>query len=152
MDDKNNTQINANRKADERGFLHTEISYALRGCIYDIRNNYGPGHKESVYTNLLIEVLKIKNIVTEKEKSINIYSDATGKKVGTYRPDLLVADAILVEVKSSKFTSKTNEIQLYHYLRNSKYEVGYLVNFSSPRLYIKRIVYGNHRKPFLKSR
>lgn len=143
--------MGADKKADERKFLHAEVSYVLRGCIYDIRNSYGPGHKESIYTNLLIEALKVKGISAEKEKTIKIYSDATGKMVGTYRPDLLVGEVVLVEIKSSRFTSKTNEIQLYHYLRNSKYEVGYLVNFSTPNLYIKRIIYSNDRKPFLKS-
>jgi GxxExxY protein len=130
-------------------FLHKELSYILRGCIYDVRNKYGPGHKESIYVNLLVEALKAKNIKTEKEKRIQIYSDESKKVVGTYRPDLLVDNTIIIEAKSSNFTSKTNEIQLYHYLRNSKYEVGYLVNFSTPKLYIKRIIYTNNRKPFL---
>ncbi|MBM3250794.1 MAG: GxxExxY protein [Candidatus Nealsonbacteria bacterium] len=61
----------------------------------------------------------------------------------------MIDNKILLEIKSSKFTTKNDERQLYFYLRNSKYEVGYLVNFSSPQLYIKRIIYTNERKPFL---
>ena len=136
---------------DQKGkILYKELSYKLQGCFYEIRNNYGPGQKESVYVNLIIESLKNKGIAIEKEKAIKIYSINSKKVVGTYKPDLVVDDKILVEVKSSRTITKQDEKQLYFYLRNSKYEVGYLVNFSTPRLYIKRIVYSNHRKPFLR--
>lgn len=139
------TQINTNKR-----FLYKELSYLLQGCFFEIRKEYGPGQKESVYVNLLIECLKSKNVSTEKEKTINIYSSKTGKVVGTYRPDLLVDGKIIVEVKSSRFITRQDEKQLYHYLRNSKYEIGYLVNFSTHKLYIKRIIYTNDKKPFLK--
>ena len=132
-------------------FLYKELSYKLIGCFYSIRNEYGPGQKESVYVNLIKECLEAEKILAEKEKAINIYSSRTGKVVGTYRPDLIAGGKVIVEVKSSRFTTKQDEKQLYHYLRNSQYEVGYIVNFSTPTIYIKRIVYSNHRKPFLKS-
>ena len=41
--------------------------------------------------------------------------------------------------------------QIYSYLRNSKYELGYFINFASPHLYKKRIIFTNDRKPFLKN-
>lgn len=122
----------------------------VRGVFFDIRNNYGPGHKENVYANLICEALKEKGLNFEKEKRIKIYSDKSGKPVGTYVPDYVIDDKIIVEVKASKLTTKQDEIQIYHYLRNSKYEIGLLVNFGTPELYIKRIVYSNSRKPFLK--
>lgn len=116
-----------------------------------IRREYGPGQKEKVYVNLIAEWLIQNKILFEKEKAINIYSTETGKVVGTYKPDLIINREIIIEVKSSRFTSKLDEKQLYFYLRNSKYEVGYLVNFSTPQLYIKRIIYTNNRKPFLRT-
>ena len=130
-------------------FLYKELSYLLQGCFFEIRNEYGPGQKEVVYVNLLIECLRSKNVLVEKEKVINIYSSKTGKIVGTYRPDLLVDEKIIIEAKSTRFTTRQDEKQLYHYLRNSKYEIGYLVNFSTPKIYIKRVIYTNDKKPFL---
>jgi len=138
------------RTQKNTNFLYKELSYVLQGCFFEIRKNYGPGQKESVYVNLIIEWLRSQGILVEKEKAIKIYSINSGKVVGTYKPDLVVDDKILVEVKSSRIITKQDEKQLYFYLRNSKYEVGYLVNFSTPRLYIKRIVYSNSRKPFLR--
>ncbi|HDL64462.1 MAG TPA: GxxExxY protein [Proteobacteria bacterium] len=98
------------------------------------------------------EALIANNIAYNREARIKIYSNDTGKVVGTYVPDFLMDDKIIVELKSSRYTTKTDEKQLYHYLRNSPYEVGYLVNFSTPQIYIKRIIYTNDRKLFLERR
>lgn len=40
--------------------------------------------------------------------------------------------------------------QLYDYLRNSRYELGYFINFCAPKLFLKRIIFTNDRKPWLK--
>lgn len=130
--------------------LHRELSYKLRGLFFKIRNTYGPGQKEKIYQNLLEETLKENKIHFEKEKAIKIYTP-NGKIAGTYKPDFIIDDKIIVEIKSSRFTTKIDEKQLYYYLRNSDYEVGFLINFSTQELYIKRIIYTNDRKPFLKT-
>ena len=135
---------------NQHELLHKELSYILQGCCFDIRKEYGPGQKESIYVNLLKEFLESKNIPVEKEKTINIYSSKSNKVVGTYRPDMLIDGKIIIEAKSSRFTNKQDEKQLYFYLRNSKYELGYLISFSTPQLYLKRIIYTNNKKPFLK--
>lgn len=137
-------------KANPRELLYPKLSYVIQGCVFEVRNQYGPGQKEVIYHRLLKEKLEIKNLQVINEKKINIYSQDSGKVVGIYQPDLVVDDKIIIEVKSSRFTTKNNEKQLYYYLRNSKYELGYLINFSTPKLYLKRIVYSNSRKPFLK--
>jgi len=128
--------------------LHGELTYKLRGLFFDIRNTYGPGQKENIYSNLLVEALKENKIPFAKEKIINIYTP--NKKVaGTYKPDFVIDNKIIVEIKSSSYTTRVDEKQLYYYLRNSNYEIGLLVNFSTPKLYIKRIIYTNDKKPFL---
>ena len=128
--------------------LHRELTYKLRGIFFQIRNTYGPGQKENIYCNLLEEILKENQVPFKREKSIKIYS-LNKKVVGIYKPDFIVDDKIILEIKSSMITPKVNEKQLYYYPRNSKYEIGFLVNFSTPKLFIKRIIYTNDRKPFL---
>lgn len=135
----------------ETTFLYKDLSYELIGIFYKIRNEYGPGHKEKVYQNIFEELLISKQIIYKREVRINVYSSETGKIVGTYVPDFVIDDKIIVEFKSSKYTTVTDEKTFYHYLRNSKFEVGYLVNFSTQEFYIKRIIYTNDRKPFLKT-
>lgn len=136
---------------DKHGLLHADLTYKVRGCFFKIRKEYGLGQKEIIYHRLLKEALKTIGLAVEAEKKINIYSADTGKVVGIYQPDLVVEDLVVIEVKSSRFSSVTDEKQLYYYLRNSKYEIGFLVNFSTAQLLIKRIIYTNDRKPFLKT-
>ena len=133
---------------DKHRLLFQELSYRLRGMFFKIRNTYGPGQKEIIYQNLLKESLEEEKIPFEREKSVKIYTPAN-KVAGTYKPDFAVDNKIIIELKSSRFSSRLDEKQLYYYLRNSGFEVGFLVNFSTPRLYIKRIIYTNDRKPFL---
>ncbi len=95
--------------------LYKDLSYIIQGCCFEIRKEYGPGQKESVYVNLLIEYLKNKGVIVEKEKSLKTYSAQSGKVVGTYRPDLVIDDKIIIEAKSSRFNVQQDEKQLYFY-------------------------------------
>ena len=144
---RNNT--NMNTKQRKSTLLFPDLSYKIQGCVFEIRKQYGPGQKEIIYQRLLEEKLQNANLKVKREKKINIYSQDSGKVMGIYQPDLLVEDKVVLEIKSSTFTTKTNEKQLYYYLRNSNFELGYLINFSTPRLFMKRIVYSNRRKPYL---
>jgi len=137
-------------KLRENALLSPKLSYIIQGCVFEIRKQYGPGQKEVVYQRLLEEALKEKGLKVEKERKINIYSKSSGKVVGAYQPDLIVENKIIIEIKSSRFNSRLDEKQLYFYLRNSPYELGYLINFSTPKLFLKRIVYSNNRKPHIR--
>jgi GxxExxY protein len=117
----------------------------------EARKSFGPGHKEVIYQNAFAEELVSRGLKFEKEKSIKIYSPKTSKFIGVYRPDFLVGDKIIVEIKAVDFIPKNFIDQLYSYLRNSEYQLGIFINFKSQKLYIKRIIYTNDRKSFLKS-
>jgi GxxExxY protein len=126
--------------------LYKELSYQIQGAAIEVRKNFGCGHKERLYQNAFAEELKARKIHFKKEKSIKIYSPKTGAKIGSYQPDFIVDDKIIVEIKAQRLLPKVNIDQLYNYLRNSKYELGYLVNFASDKLNIKRVIYTNDRK------
>lgn len=148
----NNTQNNTNKNTNthKSPVLYPELSYIIQGIVYGIRKQYGPGQKEIIYHRLLEEKLLTDKLIVEKEKRINIYSHDSGKVVGIYQPDIIVDNKIILEIKSSRFTTQTDEKQLYYYLRNSIFELGYLINFSTPRLYMKRIIYTNDNKPYIR--
>jgi GxxExxY protein len=132
--------------------LHKELSYEIQGAAMEVRKNFGSGHKENVYQNAFAEELQTRGITFEKEKSIQIYSPKSGKIIGSYRPDFIVEDKVVIELKALESIPRRVIDQLYDYLRNSKYELGYFINFASPKLYLKRIIYTNDRKPFLEPR
>lgn len=131
------------------GLLHGKLSYDLQGCIFRVANKYGKGLKEIIYQKALEEELVSKGVTFESQKRINIYSIDSGKVLGTYVPDLIVGDAIIVEIKATSYPIQQDLEQQLSYLRASKYEVGYLANFATPKLYLKRLIYTNNRKPFI---
>jgi len=132
-----------------KNLLYKELSYQIQGAAIEVRKNFGPGHKESIYQNAFAEEIKSRNISFNKEKSIQIYSPKIGKIIGSYRPDFIVDNKIIIELKAIESIPRKLIDQLYDYLRNSEYELGYFINFASPKLYIKRIIFTNDRKFFL---
>ena len=113
-------------------------------------NKYGRGLKESIYQNALAEEFLAQDLKAEGQKRINIYSFDTGKKLGTYIPDFVIKDKVILEIKASTFIMKQDIEQQRSYLRISEYEIGYLVNFCTEELYIKRSIHTNDRKDFLR--
>jgi len=122
-------------------FLYKELSYKLVGAFYNVRNSYGSGQKELVYQNALAEELDSLKIPYKKEVSISIKSIKTGRTLGNYKLDFVVDEKIIVETKAMKFTPTKIEQQLYSYLRSTSYKIGYLVNFGSTNLFIKRVIF-----------
>ncbi len=131
--------------------LYEKLSYDIRGALIEVRKNFGSGYKEIIYSNALAEELLEKGLKFEREKTVQIFSPKSGKVVGNYRPDFIVENKIVLEIKAVDFVPKNFIDQIYSYLRNSEYQLGFFVNFKSPRLYIKRIIYTNDRKLFLNS-
>jgi GxxExxY protein len=135
----------------KNNLLYEDLSYELRGSAIEVRKSFGPGHKEIIYQNAFAEELVSRGLKFEKEKSIRIYSPKTGKFIGLYKPDFIIEDKVIVEIKAVDIVPKNFIDQLYSYLRNSEYQLGIFINFKSPELYIKRIIYTNDRKVFLNS-
>lgn len=130
------------------GLLEAELSYKIRGCVFEVANKYGIGLKEQIYQKAMAEEFQKQNLNFEEQKRINIYSLETGKKLGVYVPDFVVENKIILEIKSSNFTTQTDIAQQRSYLRASIYEVAYLVNFGTLKLDIRRSIFTNDRKPF----
>jgi len=126
--------------------VYKELSYKVQGILMEARRMYGPGHKEKVYCNTIEELLQRYKIKYKREININIYSLITGKVVGTYRPDFIIEDKIILEVKAVDIIPKNFVDQIYSYLKVSDFELGVFVNFRSPKLYIKRVVLTNDNK------
>lgn len=68
-----------------------------------------------------------------------------GEIVGDFRADLIVADAVMVELKAARAIDPAHEAQVLNYLRATNIEVGLLLNFG-PSPQIKRYTYDNPRK------
>lgn len=127
--------------------LYADLSYKVRGAIMSVSNKYGKGLKESIYQKALAEEFDKLGIKHEQQKRITIYSVESGEPLGTYVPDFLVEDKIILEIKATDFVIPKDIQQQLSYLKASKYELGFLANFNTPKLYIKCSIFTNNRKP-----
>ena len=124
--------------------IYKELSYELVGCFYDVYNELGPGHKEQIYQEALKICFNEHNINYKERKRLKI--KFKGKDIGIYEPDFIIDEKIILEIKSTLPMPNVFEKQLYYYLRGSDYKVGYLVNFGSDKIDIRRRIYDSIRK------
>jgi len=120
-------------------FLYEDLTYKIRGCAFRVYNNLGFGHKEKIYQEALVCEFQREKIDFEKEKSLSvIYND---KKIGVYRPDFVINNKIIIEIKAVPFMPAIHEKQLTHYLKSTNYKLGLLINFGDKHLVIKRRIW-----------
>ena len=118
-----------------------ELTYEIRGAIFDVYNTLGPGLLESVYEEALTFELQQRGLEVIRQMEVPImYKDNELKT--PLRLDLLVENQVIVELKSVEEMKPVFAKQLLTYLRLLDKHVGILVNFNTHNLKesIKRIV------------
>jgi len=106
-----------------------------------IHKQLGPGLLESIYETCFCYELNKRNIRFETQKKVPIVYDAIEFKEGL-KLDILVDDLIIIELKAQENYHPVWEAQLLSYLRLSNKNLGYIINFTVPRIKdgIKRMV------------
>ena len=129
--------VNANdRKADDDT---NELTSRIIGAAIEVHRNLGPQLLEGVYEDALSIELDMRDISYVRQKEYAL--DYKGRPVGTFIVDLLVADRVIVELKSVANIAPVHQAQLIHYLKVAKLKRGLLLNFGKEtmRAGIKRI-------------
>ena len=117
-----------------------EISERVIGCAFTVANTLGIGFLEKVYENALAHELTKSGLLVAQQIPIEVKYDAI--TVGSYIADLLVENAVLVEIKAVRALDSTHDAQCLNYLRATGLTVCLLMNFANPRLEIRRRVAG----------
>jgi GxxExxY protein len=117
-----------------------EISERVIGCAFTVANTLGAGFLEKVYENALAHELTKAGLMVRQQIAIAVEYD--GITVGTYAADLLVEDAVLVEIKAVRALDTNHDAQCLNCLRAAGLTVCLLMNFANPRLEIRRRVNG----------
>jgi GxxExxY protein len=116
-----------------------QLTERIIGCCFKVHKDLGPGFNEKIYHNALMQLLDQRGIKYQTEKEFAVYY--LGKKVGSFRADLIVEDKVIVEIKSLTGNILTLfEHQLISYLRASGFHVGLLINFGNKSCQVKRVV------------
>jgi GxxExxY protein len=120
--------------------LPKDEGYALMGAAFEVYNQLGAGFLEEVYQEALeLELAARKISFVSKPRLQVFYKEQLLKKY--YEADLLVDDAIVVELKSVRALAPEHEAQLLNELKATRKRIGYLINvWASPRLQWSRRV------------
>ena len=99
----------------------------------DVHRGFGPGLLESAYCECLCRELSLREVPFAREVALPV--EYKGVRLDcSYRLDLLVAGAVVVEVKSIEAILPVHEAQLLTYLRLGGWKIGLLINFNVPVL------------------
>ena len=121
-----------------------DITKEIIGAAIDVHRELGPGMLESAYEACLMYELLQRHLDVERQKAVAVTYKNQTLDCG-YRIDLLVADEVIVEVKSVEKLERVHSAQLRSHLQFAKCKVGLLINFNVKWLLgdgVKRVVNG----------
>jgi GxxExxY protein len=118
-----------------------QISGAIVDSAIKVHTALGAGMLESAYEICLIHELRKRKFNVQSQLALPVVYDGIKLDVG-YRIDLLVENAVIVELKTVERFLPVHEAQLLSYLKLSDKRLGLLIHFNVVRLKngIKRIV------------
>ena len=121
------------------------LSDRVRQIAYDIHVYHGHGHLEKVYENALAHRLRKTGFDVKQHFPIQVF-DEDATLIGDYFADLLVEDALIVELKTARGLANEHKAQILGYLKSSRIEHGLLINFGSYRFQIQKYAWSEQRQ------
>lgn len=106
-----------------------ELTYKIRGAIFEVHKTLGPGLLEKAYEEALKVELCNRGLKVETQENLPIVYKGVALDT-VYRLDVVVENRVIVELKSVERLEKKHFKQLLHYLRLRNLYVGLLVNFN----------------------
>ena len=106
-----------------------EISTIVVDAALKIHRTLGPGLLESVYQATLNFELTNRGLKVAQQLALLVYYEGVKLNIG-FRVDLLVADKVIIEIKSIEALAPVHRKQLETYLRLMDLRLGLLINFN----------------------
>lgn len=105
------------------------ITERIIKCAIAVHRELGPGLLEGVYEEALDIECKAEGLVVARQFKVPVLY--RGQMIGEYKPDMLVNDLVIVEIKSVERFDPVFEAQVLTYLKITGKRVGLLINFNS---------------------
>ena len=110
-----------------------QLSSKIIGASIEVHRGLGPGLLESTYELCLCHEFDLRSLSYERQKALSI--NYKGKKLDCgYRLDIVVENAIILELKSCDRIEPIHKAQLLTYLKLSGLNLGLILNFNVPVL------------------
>ena len=110
-----------------------ELTYKIRGCIFQVYNALGPGLMELVYEKALMCEFNLQGIKASEQVGIPVIYKGIDLGID-YRMDIVVEDTVVLELKSIERLSPIHFKQLKNYLHLTHKLLGLLVNFNTDKI------------------
>ncbi len=110
-----------------------EISYIVRGAVFDVYRELGPGLLESAYESALYFELLNAGLKVKKQLALPLIYKDIQLDCG-YRIDLLVEGKVIIELKSIEYILPVHHKQLLTYMKLTGIKLGLLINFNESNI------------------
>lgn len=106
-----------------------KITEQIIGAAIEVHRALGPGLLESAYEECLCRELGLRRIQFERQRPLPVEYKGVKLDCG-YRVDILVTNAVVVEIKAVETIEPIHVAQLLTYLKLGGWKVGLLINFN----------------------
>lgn len=113
-------------------YIHDPLTERIIGCAISVHRTLSPGLMEATYEEALCIELRHDSLRFSRQLGVPI--TYRGQPIGEYRPDLVIEDAVVVEIKSVERLIGLHQAQLLAYMRVLNVPVGLLLNFNGETL------------------
>jgi GxxExxY protein len=110
-----------------------QITYEIRGAIFAVYNELGPGLLESIYEGALVHELRERGLELKIQTPLKAFYKGIEMDFG-YRVDLLVENEVIIEIKSVETLHDVCKKQLLTYLKLANKRLGILINFNVAKI------------------
>jgi GxxExxY protein len=100
------------------------------GCAIEVHKNLGPGLLENIYESALCAELETTGLLFRRQSIFPVIYK--GKPIGEHRIDLIIANALIVELKSVERFDPIFEAQVLTYFKNHRIQTRIAVKFQFP--------------------
>jgi GxxExxY protein len=119
--------------------IDEELTYKIRGSVYEVYRQLGSGFLESVYEKALM--IELESIGLQAVRQVSFAVMYKDRPVGRFLVDIVVEKNVVIELKAQGNVNMAMcKAQLVNYLKASGLKVGLIVNFIYPKARIERIV------------
>jgi GxxExxY protein len=108
-----------------------DLSRIAVDAAYTVHSRLGPGLLENTYEECLCYELKKRGLEIARQKLVPIIYDEIKIDAG-YRLDIVIENALIIELKAVEQLAPVHTAQLLTYLKLSNIRTGLLINFNTP--------------------
>ncbi|MBC8400291.1 MAG: GxxExxY protein [Candidatus Marinimicrobia bacterium] len=126
------------RKIESDKIVYRDLSYKIVGLAMTVHNELGYGFLEKVYENAMMVLFRLDGITVQQQFPIKVQFQ--GEIIGDYYADILVANKIILELKSIDQIVDIHRAQTLNYLKATGIKLALILNFGKEKLEYERLV------------